>query len=66
MKQKDILSKGKDLSRPLEIMAPAGNFECLQAPLSLTCSFAFSLFLLFLSSDKCGSIVLQKGSAVGR
>ena len=31
MKQKDILSKGKDLARSLEIMAPAGNFECLQA-----------------------------------
>ena len=31
MKQKDILSEGKDMARSLEIMAPAGNFECLQA-----------------------------------
>ena len=31
MKQKDIMSEGKDLARSLEIMAPAGNFECLQA-----------------------------------
>ena len=31
MKQKDILSEGKDMARSLEIMAPAGNFECLHA-----------------------------------
>ena len=31
MKQNDILSKGKDFAKSLEIMAPAGNFECLQA-----------------------------------
>ena len=31
MKQKNIMSEGKDLARSLEIMAPAGNFECLQA-----------------------------------
>ena len=31
MKQKDILNEGKDMARSLEIMAPAGNFECLHA-----------------------------------